>query len=92
MKKVHRSLRAMITHLKCQGRITREEYDWCMSKAYGHDRELTNSVIDSCIDTVRAYYCNLIEQHPEWGLDDANIFALSPNKEICGMLRELKRL
>lgn len=46
------SLRAQITHLKIKGKITRDEYDWFMKKAHGHDEKLKDFVATICAEEV----------------------------------------
>ena len=46
------SIRAQIKHLFIKKKITRNEYDWFMKKAYGHDEKLKAYVASICAEEV----------------------------------------
>ena len=46
------SIKAQIKHLFIKKKITRNEYDWFMKKAYGHDEKLKAYVASICAEEV----------------------------------------
>lgn len=66
---------------------------YCSRKELGvcdYINEVRDKTVDECINAVKEYFVEIIENNPEWEVDSIDDFALIPNKNICERLRRLK--
>lgn len=45
--------------------------------------------IKECIGEVKEYFLTLLEMHPEWDADSIDNYVLTPNADICKILKGL---